>query len=135
MSAASVKPRVLVVDDSATVRHWMEAQLREWYDVSSARDGEEAITVALAERPDLILLDVEMPRVDGFAACRALRAFAGMRRTPIVMVTSRTEPADVETGFTSGCTDFIGKPVDVTELHEKVASWIAASAAPDDVAS
>ena len=135
MSAASVKPRVLVVDDSATVRLWMEAQLREWYDVSSARDGEEAITVALVERPDLILLDVEMPRVDGFAACRALRAFAVMRRTPIVMVTSRTEPADVEAGFTSGCTDFIGKPVDVTELYEKVASWIAASAVPDDVTS
>lgn len=125
MSAVSGKPRVLVVDDSATARLWLESQLREWYDVSAARDGEEAINVALEVRPDLILLDVEMPRVDGFAACRALRALAVTRSTPIVMVTSRTDPVDVEAGFASGCTDFIGKPVDVTELYEKVASWIA----------
>lgn len=121
--------RVLVVDDAALMRQWMEMHLRDRYDVSLAADGDEAVTMALAVRPDLILLDVEMPRVDGFSACRALRTLPGTRVTPIIMVTSRTEPTDVEAGFACGCTDFIGKPVDEMELAAKVESWVAASGA------
>lgn len=134
MTAAFARRRVLVVDDAATVRLWLEMQLGAFYDVSVAADGAEAVTVALSVRPDLILLDIEMPRVDGFGACRALRALPATRRTPIILVTSRTDPLDVETGFASGCTDFIGKPVDETELAAKVASWIGASAAFEECA-
>ena len=94
--------RVLVVDDAAMMRRWMELKLRDTYDVTLAADGDEAVTVALAVRPDLILLDVEMPRMDGFATCRALRTHPATGRTPIIMVTSRTEPEDVERGFTCG---------------------------------
>jgi len=119
--------RLLVVDDAAMMRRWMQLKLQDTYEVSLAADGDEAITTALAVRPDLILLDVEMPRLDGFATCRALRALPATGRTPIIMVTSRTEASDVENGFVSGCTDFIGKPVDEVELAAKVESWLAAS--------
>jgi CheY-like chemotaxis protein len=135
MTAVLARRRVLVVDDAATVRLWLEMQLGGTYDVSVAADGAEAVTVALSVRPDLILLDIEMPLVDGFGACRALRALPATRRTPIILVTSRTDPSDVETGFASGCTDFIGKPVDETELNAKVASWISASVAFEECAS
>lgn len=119
--------RVLVVDDSATARHWLKSRLAVRYDVSVAGDGEEAVSVALAVSPDLILLDVEMPRVDGLAACRALRALPATRGTPIILVTSHAEPADVESGFAAGCTDYIGKPVHEMELSEKVVSWLEVS--------
>lgn len=134
MTGARRRRRVLVVDDAATMRHWMELHLRDAYDVSVAADGEEAVSMALSVRPDLILLDVEMPRVDGFAACRALRTLPGTRRIPIILVTSRTEPSDVEAGFSCGCTDFIGKPVDEMELAAKVESWVGASDAFEDIA-
>jgi CheY-like chemotaxis protein len=105
----------------------MELKLQDTYEVSLAADGEEAIVTALAVHPDLVLLDVEMPRMDGFATCRALRTLPLTGRTPVIMVTSRTEPEDVERGFVCGCTDFIGKPVDEAELKAKVESWLAAS--------
>lgn len=132
MTTVVRRRRVLIVDDAATVRFWLGRQLAGAYDVSEACDGAEAVTVALRVRPDLVLLDVEMPRLDGFAACRVLRALPVTRRTPIIMVTSRTEPCDVETGYASGCTDFICKPVDEVELAAKVESWIEASPALED---
>ncbi|HEV8411048.1 MAG TPA: response regulator [Gemmatimonadaceae bacterium] len=118
--------RILVADDSATAREWLRRRLEGRYEVSLARDGNEAVVSAIAARPDLILLDVEMPGVDGLAACRALRSMPATRAVPIILVTSHTEPFDVESGFASGCTDYIGKPVDETELIEKVASWVEA---------
>jgi CheY-like chemotaxis protein len=127
MTALRRRQRVLVVDDAAMMRRWMELKLGDAYDVSVAADGDEAVTVALTVRPDLILLDVEMPRLDGFATCRALRSQPVTRRTPIILVTSRTEPSDVETGFACGCTDFIAKPVDEMELAAKVESWVVAT--------
>jgi CheY-like chemotaxis protein len=124
--------KVLVVDDSAIYRSLVQGCLRDLPDlrcVGTAHDGSDAIAKAAELSPDLILLDVEMPRVDGFSACRALRTLPDTRVTPIIMVTSRTEPTDVEAGFACGCTDFIGKPVDEMELAAKVESWVAASGA------
>jgi CheY-like chemotaxis protein len=121
------RQRVLVVDDAALIRYWMQQKLGDRYDVSLAADGDEAITVALDVHPDLILLDVEMPRMDGFSTCRVLRNLPSTRATPIIMVTSRIDPSDVEQGFSCGCTDFIGKPVDELELAAKVESWVGAA--------
>ena len=127
MSAVASRLRILVVDDAATVRHWLAARLGGTYEVSVACDGAEAVRVALDATPHLVLLDIEMPRLDGFATCRALRSFVATRNTPIILVTSRTSPSDVEAGYASGCTDFIGKPIEPDELLAKVESWIAAT--------
>jgi len=123
-----MKPRVLVVDDAATARFWLFSQLRERYDVVTANDGLEGVEKAAALRPDLILLDVVMPKMDGLAACRALRAARATATTPIILVTSKSEEWDVEAGYLAGCTDHIAKPVDREELQVKVESWLAVAA-------
>ena len=86
----------------------------------AARDGQEALDKADLERPDLIFLDVLMPRLDGFQTCRALRARADMKDVPIILVTTRSEPHYVRQGFESGCTDYITKPFNGEELLAKV---------------
>ena len=80
--------------------------------------------MALAELPDLILMDVVMPRMDGFEACRVLRGHLTTRGIPIVMVTTRSEARSVESGFMSGCSDYVTKPIDGLELLSKVRSFL-----------
>jgi CheY-like chemotaxis protein len=122
---AGRRRKILLVDDSATTHMWIRMILNKSdYDMVSARDGQEGVERALAERPDLILMDVVMPRMDGFEACRQLRAHPATRPTPIVMVTTRSEAKNVENGFTSGCSDYITKPIDSLELLSKVRSFL-----------
>jgi CheY-like chemotaxis protein len=123
--AAGPRRKILLVDDSATTHLWIRMILNKSdYDMVSARDGEEGVQRALAELPDLILMDVVMPRMDGFEACRRLRAHPATRPTPIVMVTTRAEAKNVEFGFNSGCSDYITKPIDGLELLSKVRSFL-----------
>ena len=124
--------RILVVDDSATVRHWIMKQL-QGYDVRLAFDGQDGIARAIEIEPDLILMDVVMPHMDGLAACRALRRNPVTASLPIIMVTSQDEEWDVAEGYVSGCTDYIAKPVDPEELLVKVATWLAATARTPDL--
>lgn len=121
--------RILIVDDSSTHRLWLELMLGSRYDIDVAVDGEAGLRAAVANKPDLILLDVVMPGLDGFTTCRALREQTETRKTPVIMVTTKDEEIDVETGYTSGCTDYISKPVDQLELLAKVESWLDASGA------
>jgi DNA-binding response OmpR family regulator len=123
------RQRILLVDDSLTVLT-MEKMLlaEEPYELLVARDGEEAVATALAERPDLILMDVVMPKMDGFEACRRLREQSETQSIPIIMVTTRGEPEHVETGYASGCNDYITKPIDGLELISKLRSCLDAAA-------
>jgi DNA-binding response OmpR family regulator len=119
------RKKILIVDDSGTARMIEQMALsRSSYDVVQAKDGIEAVPVARRERPDLILMDVMMPKMDGYAACRAVRADAETKHIPIIMVTTRGESFNVETGFSSGCNDYVTKPVDTVELLAKVRSLI-----------
>jgi len=117
-----MKAKVLLVDDSSTALLLGETAFKRHttYQVVTARDGEEGVQKALAELPDLILLDVVMPKMDGFAACREIRKHDGLRRVPIVMVTSRGEPANVQTGYQCGCNAYLTKPINAGELLEIV---------------
>jgi len=123
---AAVAPRkILLVDDSATTHMWIKMILNKTeYVMISARDGEEGVRTAMIEKPDLILMDVVMPRMDGFEATRALRAEPATRDIPIVMVTTRGEARNVEAGFQNGCSDYITKPIDGLELLSKVKSFL-----------
>jgi PleD family two-component response regulator len=121
---AGRKPRILIVDDSPTYRLWLEMMLQHRYEVFTAEDGEAALRCGLSVQPDLILLDVVMPKLDGLSVCEALRDRPETRTTPIILVTSQNEEWDVEAGFTSGCTDYVMKPVDQLELLAKVESWL-----------
>jgi DNA-binding response OmpR family regulator len=97
----------------------------EQYDTLTAADGAEGVRVALAERPDLILLDVTMPAMDGFTACRALRDAAETRDIPILMVTTNGDMESTLAGFEAGCNEYITKPLERTEYLTKVRSYLA----------
>ncbi len=119
--------KILLADDSATTLMMEQMVLRnEAFDVVTARNGLEAVAVAERERPDLILLDVIMPEMDGFEACRRIRMNEALRNTPIIMVTTRGEEENVEIGFSSGCNDYVTKPINGVELLTKVRDLIEA---------
>ena len=119
------RKKILVVDDSATSIMWQSMILKSGpYDVLTAKDGQAGVELALAELPDLVLMDVVMPKMNGFEACAALRGAASMRDVPIIMVTTRSEMASVEKAFESGCNEYITKPIDRTELLAKVKSYL-----------
>ncbi len=112
---------VLLVDDSATILMMQKMALKTTnYKVITANNGAEGVEKALAEKPDLILMDVIMPKMTGFEAVRKLRQEAATKDTPIIMVTTRGEAVNVEEGFESGCTDYVTKPIDTFELLNKL---------------
>jgi DNA-binding response OmpR family regulator len=119
------RKKILLVDDSSTVL-LMERMIlsKNEYDVVTARDGQEGVEKALTEKPDLILMDVVMPRMDGFEACRRLREQDDTKAIPVIMVTTRGELASVETGYASGCNDYVTKPINGLELLAKVKSCL-----------
>jgi CheY-like chemotaxis protein len=122
----SVK-KVRVVDDSPTAIMWQKMILRQGqYEVVTAVDGQAGVEAAIAEQPDLILMAVMMPRMNGFEACREIRKTPATQHVPIIMVTTRSEMENVEEGFQSGCSAYITKPIDRLELLSKVASYLAA---------
>ncbi|HSM93670.1 MAG: response regulator [Anaeromyxobacteraceae bacterium] len=119
------RKKILLVDDSSTVL-LMEKMIlsKSEYDVVTARDGLEGVDKARSERPDLILMDVVMPRMDGFEAVRKLREDDSTRTIPVIMVTTRGELQSVETGYASGCSDYVTKPINGLELLTKVRSCL-----------
>lgn len=122
------RKKILLVDDSPTAILWQRLILEDdKYDILVAADGEEGVRVAKAERPDLVLLDVVMPRMSGFETLRQLRAEATLHGMPILMVTTRGEMDNVMEGFESGCNEYITKPVDRAELLTKVRSYLQRS--------
>jgi PleD family two-component response regulator len=119
------RKKILVVDDSRTTLFMEQMILRKApYDLVTAMDGQEALQKAVEEQPDLILMDVVMPRMTGFEACRAIREHSETRSIPIILVTTRGEAENVETGFASGCSDYVMKPIDGVELLAKVRNYV-----------
>lgn len=117
--------RILVVDDIAANVKLLEAKLSaEYYDVLTAESGPRALQVAAERGPDLILLDVMMPEMDGFEVCRRLKADPGTEHIPVVMVTALSEVTDRVHGLESGADDFLSKPVDDTALFARVRSLL-----------
>ncbi|MFL5352655.1 PleD family two-component system response regulator [Archangium sp.] len=122
----SQKKKILLVDDSRTVLLMHQLLLADrGYEVLTARDGQDAIDRALSERPDIIFMDVLMPHMDGFAACQELRAHESTRHIPIIMVTTRGEPQNVQRGYESGCSDYITKPFNDNELLNKLERYLS----------
>ena len=121
------KKKILVVDDSRTALFMVTTILRkERYELVTACDGEQALEMAAAERPDLILMDVIMPRKTGFEACRELKRREDTKDIPVILVTTRGEGENVEAGFQSGCNDYVTKPINAQELLTKVRDHMGA---------
>ena len=118
--------KVLLVDDSTTtlMMEQMILTQRTQYQCVTAKDGLDAITSAVKELPDLVLMDVVMPRMNGFEACKRMRLESSLRETPIILVTTRGEEEYVEAGFQSGCNDYITKPINSRELVTLLQSYL-----------
>ena len=122
-----MRKKVLLVDDSATVLMMEKMLLAKGpYQIVTARDGREAIEKAKSEQPDIVLLDVVMPNLDGLSACAAIRTQPETAHIPIIMVTTRGEESNVETAFRNGCNDYVTKPINALELLTKVREQMGA---------
>jgi CheY-like chemotaxis protein len=122
-----MKKKVLLVDDSNTVILMEKMILAKGpYEIVIARDGAEAIVKAHSEQPDVILLDVVMPKMDGLSACAAIRNHETTAHIPIIMVTTRGEEHNIETAFRNGCTDYVTKPINGLELLAKLQNILGA---------
>jgi two-component system alkaline phosphatase synthesis response regulator PhoP len=110
--------KILLVEDSDTTRlsHRIMITRRTNYDVITVANGAEALKFAATQRPDLVLMDVMMPGMDGLEVCRRLRKQASTAKVPIVLLTFRVGDESVSEGFASGCTAYLKKPVEMNEL-------------------
>ena len=112
---------ILVVDDSSAIRRIISRTLESaGYHVLEATDGRDALDVCRAQRPDLVLLDIDMPVMDGHAALREMRDDPDLRSTPVLFLTARTGGADVATGLELGAQDYLRKPCEPAELTARV---------------
>ena len=122
---ADFKVNILLVDDSNTILMMEKFILRNGpYDLITASNGEDGVKKAIEHQPDLILLDVIMPKMAGFEACRLIRSNDETKSIPIIMVTTRGEAANVEAGWANGCTDYVTKPINSIELLAKVRNFL-----------
>ncbi len=119
------RKKILLVDDADTILMMHRMILNKSYDLVTAKDGEEEVANAEAEQPALILLDIVMPKMNGFEACQQIRQSETTKEIPIILVTTRGEEQNVEKGFKSGCTDYVTKPINGVELLSKVKNYLS----------
>ena len=127
-------PRILIADDSPASLDILRTRLvSQGYEVVTATDGQEAVDATLAHQPDLILLDVMMPKRDGFEVCRLLRADPALPFIPIILVTAKDDTRDIVAGLDSGADEYLTKPVDHAALTARVRSILRTKALHDTV--
>ena len=115
------RKRILVVDDEVYIVHILEFSLSmEGYDVLTAFDGEEALKVVDESSPDLVVLDIMMPKLDGYEVCRRMRSEERFAETPIILLSAKGRPIDREEGMKAGANDYIVKPFRPRKLLEKI---------------
>ena len=119
-SSPTDKPKVLIVDDTPMNLSILEEILEKDYLISIAQSGQQALGITEKFLPDLILLDVNMPGIDGFETCRELKSREDTRNIPVIFITARVEPEDVIRGFKEGGVDYITKPFNHSEVIERV---------------
>ncbi|MGH2485568.1 MAG: response regulator transcription factor [Ktedonobacterales bacterium] len=123
--------RVLIVDDDAFIARIVRMKVEQLgYEVETAGDGEEGLRKALELHPDLILLDLMMPRMNGLEVCRRLRAEPAGRDIPVVMLTAKAQERDVEAGFAAGANDYLVKPFSPRELQARMRAILSRTATP-----
>ncbi len=123
--------RLLIVDDEPDVVELIRASLESvGYEVTSATDGRQALEMAETEMPDLIILDIMLPGLDGYEVCRRIREFSAV---PIIMLTARSAEVDLVRGFDAGADDYLTKPFAINELLARVKAVLRRSKFPDEI--
>ena len=115
------KGRILVVDDEIYIVHILDFSLgMEGYEVITALDGEQALEKARAEKPDLIVLDIMMPKLDGYETCKILKAEPETKDIPVILLSAKGRNVDQKIGFEVGADDYITKPFSPRKLVERI---------------
>ncbi|MGH8672958.1 MAG: response regulator, partial [Burkholderiales bacterium] len=126
------KQLVLLVDDTAENLHLMNALLKDHYKTRVANTGERALRAAAQDpKPDLILLDIMMPGIDGYEVCRRLKLEPSTASIPVIFLTAKTQVEDEQTGFDAGCVDYITKPISPPIVLARVRTHLSLKAAAD----
>ena len=129
----AIKATILAVDDEPRVLKLLKTNLESsGYAVLTAADGEEALQVTERDLPDLVLLDLMLPKMDGYAVCRRLREFSAV---PVIMLTARSAQVDLVHGFEVGADDYLTKPFSITELLVRVQAVLRRSKWPEEIVS
>jgi DNA-binding response OmpR family regulator len=130
-AAASAPPRVLIAEDNPQNAELVEAYLGEHeFEIRTAGDGEQALHFVRTWLPDLILLDVTMPKISGFEVCKRLRTDRATRDTAVLMITALDQASDVERAVEAGTDDFLTKPINKNELLLRVRSLLKSRQTP-----
>ena len=115
------KGRILVVDDEIYIVHILDFSLgMEGYEVITALDGEQALEKARADKPDLIVLDIMMPKLDGYETCKRLKADPETKDVPVILLSAKGRNVDQKVGFEVGADDYITKPFSPRKLVERI---------------
>ena len=122
--------KILLVEDNEMNRDMLSRRLvRNGYEVSIAIDGQQGVDMALSERPDLILMDMSLPVIDGWEATRQVRANDATRQIPVIALTAHAMAGDREKAMEAGCDDYDTKPVEISRLLGKITALLATKAA------
>jgi len=122
------KGKILVVDDEIYIVHILDFSLgMEGYEVLTALDGEQAVEKARAERPDLIVLDIMMPKLDGYETCKILKAGDDTKNIPVILLSAKGRNVDQKIGFEVGADDYITKPFSPRKLVERINALLGQS--------
>jgi twitching motility two-component system response regulator PilH len=117
--------RILVVEDSPTVLYMVSRMLSEGgHQVMTAKDGEEAMSLAIKEHPNLVLLDVILPKLNGYQVCRRMKSTPATCRIPVIMITSKTKETDRFWGLEQGADDYVTKPFNARQLLDVVGRFV-----------
>lgn len=126
------KPRILIVEDERSLAEVLTYNLeKEGFEVTTAADGQEGVRRAQAAPPDVVLLDLMLPIVEGYEVCRILRGDARLQQTKILMLTARSEEVDEIVGFNMGADDYVTKPFKIKPLIHRIRALLRRSAAAD----
>lgn len=129
MSTQQVRPKILVVedeDDNRSILRWLLEQ--DGYQIIEAGDGDSAVAVALRELPDLILMDISLPKFDGLQATREIRAVLSPEAVPIIAMSAYDRHLIREQALSAGCTDYVAKPLDLEQLEAMIQKCLKVSA-------
>src|SRR3984893_17144761 len=127
-------PRILIVDDNEANRDILDTRLKaHGYATLQAADGEEALVGTRRHPPDMILLDVMMPKLGGIEVCRRIKGDANLPFTPVILLTAKSDTQDVVAGLDAGADEYLAKPIDQAALVARVRSMLRVKALHDQV--
>ena len=134
MTEADRPARILIADDHPQGVELLDAYLADTgFEVETAYDGEEALTKVRDWRPDLVLLDVMMPKLSGFEVCKRLKADPATQGVAVLMITALDQPSDVERAVDAGTDDFLTKPINQTDLLHRIRALLASRQQPGEL--